>query len=277
MYFKQGTMTVVHSFGSTIGHTNFMAGYLAMVFAVLVAVWLSAPTPRRWWAGAGCALVAVVLGRARSAGSLLGLMAAALFALGPVWSTVRSRRMQVGFVAAVLVAVAAAGGIAVGKLTGIPHPIEVRHATSRIGLVAVSERPFFGFGAHGYSRESVRIERMLFGHLWFHPEGEPLSAHNAFLDLAVERGVPALGAFLGVLAAVLTAGVQGYRRSGDRAHRIMIAGLTAGLLAFIVQALTENLFGFSKVAGIFWILAAVLVHAVNAPGPRPSIGAPRPV
>lgn len=282
MYFKQGTMAVVHTFGSTIGHTNFMAGYLAMIFAVLVVVWFSTPTARRWWAGAGCALVAVVLGRARSAGSLLGLMTAALFALGPVLSTFRSRRMRVAVISAVLIVLAAAGWIAFGKLTGGPYPIEVRQATSRIGLVAVSERPLVGFGARGFSRESVRIERLLFGHLRFHPEGEPLSAHNAFLDLAVERGVPALAAFVGVLASILTAGIQGYRRSSDPARRIVIAGLTAGLLAFIVQAFTENLFSYSKVASIFWILAAVLVHLAASDertshrhGVSPLMAAPR--
>jgi len=63
---------------------------------------------------------------------------------------------------------------------------------------------------------------------------------------------------------VLLAGFRAYLRADDRATKLLIGGLMAGLVAFMIQALTENLFAYSKVAAIFWILAAALVRARRA-------------
>jgi len=40
---------------------------------------------------------------------------------------------------------------------------------------------------------------------------------------------------------------------------MLVVGLLAGVVAFAAQAMTENLFSFSKVSTIFWIMAAALV------------------
>jgi O-antigen ligase len=267
LYFKQGTMVTHYSFGSTIGHTNYLAAYLALVLAPLVALAAVADGGwRRGWLAASAAVIGLVLALARSIGALVGLSVGALVAAVLTFKAKPSRRA--GLVLGLLLLIVTAGGatVAVRKLADSTNPIGVRVATLQIGLVAIAERPIAGFGADGYSRESNRLERQVFGRplTEFRAPSEPLSAHNAYLDLAVERGLPALATFVGLLGAVLLAGFRAYRRADDRATKLLIGGLMAGLVAFMIQALTENLFAYSKVAAIFWILAAALVRARRA-------------
>jgi len=79
------------------------------------------------------------------------------------------------------------------------------------------------------------------------------------MNVAVERGVGALIAFLGLLGAIVMSGLRRSVRAGDVDRDVIVVGLLAGLVAFAAQALTENLFSYSKVSTIFWIIAAALV------------------
>src|SRR2546430_1961761 len=168
---------------------------------------------------------------------------------------------RAGLVVVAIFAVGAPAAIAAAKLSGNDASITVRAATLRIGLAAVQERPWLGFGANGFPHESARIERALFGHelLELHPANQPFSAHDAYMNVAVERGVGALIAFLGLLGVIVMSGLRRSARAGDVDRDVIVVGLLAGLVAFAAQALTENLFSYSKVSTIFWILAAALV------------------
>src|SRR5207247_1453531 len=141
---------------------------------------------------------------ARSIGALAGVAVAALVVLAVGLTRVRSRAIRAALVVVAIFAVVVTAAIAAAKLGGNDASITVRAATLRIGLAAMQERPWLGFGANGFPHESARIERALFGHelLELHPANQPFSAHDAYMNVAVERGVGALIAFLGLLGVL---------------------------------------------------------------------------
>ena len=271
LYFKDGTQPPMYSIGSTIGHTNFLAGYLALVLGPLLVLAWRGSSGRRKLLLTSSALVTIALVVARSIGALVGVAAGAFIVVVIGSTRTQSRRVRIGLVAAVVVAIALASGIAADKLGVSTNPIGVRVATLRIGMAAIAEHPWLGSGANGYVRESPRLEAKLFGSdlgRW-HPVGQSLSAHSSYLNVAVERGVPALIGFLAVLGAVFVAAVRaGTARATPERDALLVIGLLAGLVAFAVQATTENLFNYSKVATIFWIMAAAVVSFVPRGSPR---------
>jgi len=159
-----------------------------------------------------------------------------------------------------------AAGVTLWKIPVRPDSVSVRLVAYRIGLAAIAERPVLGFGANGYTRESPRLERALYGRMpGFHFPWDPLSAHSSYMEVAVERGLPSLAAFLGLLLAILIPGIRGVRQCRDPERRVLLLGLLAGLTAFALQAFTENLFSYSKISGVFWIAAAALVALSREP------------
>lgn len=114
------------------------------------------------------------------------------------------------------------------------------------GVTMVRERPLFGLGPEMVERRypiyrSPSAPRFSVPHL-----------HNSFLQLAAERGIPALLAYLAMSWASLSAMYRGYRRDrregGSRGARadLYLGGMLA-LLAFNVAGLFENNWGDTEV------------------------------
>lgn len=262
LYFKQGTMMDTLVPGGTISHVNFLGGYLLLILPILVAASSTSGSGVRRWLISGSVIVALTFPYVGSMGASVGLVVAGLVAAGLTvfgMLPVSFRRLSVcSLVAVILIAVA----IIVPKSMSQSISLSTRLATYRIGFVALTERPLLGYGANGYPHQFSRLERQIFGHerVELHEAGIPLAAHSSFIDVAVERGLLGLAAFIGLLASILGGGVRTYFRSEDQGTRLLLLGLIAGMVGFIVQAFTENLFSYTKVAAIFWILAAATVR-----------------
>jgi O-antigen ligase len=107
---------------------------------------------------------------------------------------------------------------------------EHRNITRRTGVEIVKAHPFIGIGPDVVARDfqsylPADIPRPL-------PEGAYGHLHNVYLQLAAERGVPALIAFLWFIAAAL---IQ-IARSAKR------LGILHGAIAVIIAALAEGFF-----------------------------------
>jgi O-antigen ligase len=212
-------------------------------------------------------VIGIGLVSAWAIGSWIGLAAAALLMAGlSAAGAVRPRVLAILCLTFVLV-IALGGAIGFKKIHRSMNSINVRTVSARIGLAAVAERPVFGFGAGGFAREYRRLERDVFGeHLTRRRfTVDRLSAHNAYLDIAVERGMFGLAAFVGIVAALLALGVRAALRIKDVERRALLIALVAGLTGFAVDSFTDNLFSFSKVSAIFWILGAALVRLAAEP------------
>jgi len=261
LYFKDGVMAYHYSFGSTIGQSNFLAAYLALSLGPLSGLVCLRATPRRacFVASGVAGVLALVL--ARSIGALAGVAAGALVVLIIGLRRTRSRRIRAALVVVVILAAGATAVIGARKLRVDPIPFTHRAALLRLGLAAVRERPWVGFGTNAFTRISDGFAPELFGgHEAGHPVHRAPSAHNAYLNLAVERGLGALIAFLGLLASVVWCGVRRPATHGAE-WEVIVLGLLGAIVAYLAQAATENLFSSSKVTTMFWIMAAALVSA----------------
>src|SRR5262249_61027155 len=88
-YFKDGVMLPdYYSFGSTIGHTNFLAAYVALILGPLAGLLCSHGRWRAGLAASGATMVWMLV-LARSVGALVGVSAATLLVL--VVGVVRGR------------------------------------------------------------------------------------------------------------------------------------------------------------------------------------------
>jgi O-antigen ligase/polysaccharide polymerase Wzy-like membrane protein len=259
-YFKQGTVLDSPLEGGTIAAPNFLGAYLILLLPIVLWVAARRAGQRALWVLI-VVLVFIAMTHADSMGAWLGLAIAsvAVFIVNLVLTT--SRRRLIGFAAVCLVAVLAGTLVVAEHLKQSRVSFDLRLAAYRVGLEAVRERPWLGFGTNGYERQYARLEQRIFGRelTEFHEPGHALSAHSAFLSMAVERGVLGLAAFCGLLGSLFVHAVRRLARSRTVAERGLISAILAGLAAFTAQALTENLFSYSKLVAVFWIMAAALL------------------
>ncbi len=136
---------------------------------------------------------------------------------------------------------------AVGTLTTIRFRLELW----TWAVAGIQDFPFSGMGL-GSFRQAV----------WrFYPLSIPSSydiahAHNIFLQVALDLGLPGLIAYLGLLLVAAHTGWRTARR--DPALRPWSIGLLAGLAALHVYGLTDALAPGSKPALLFWLALGLL-------------------
>jgi len=98
------------------------------------------------------------------------------------------------------------------------------------------------------------------------PPGQIPHAHNLFLQVAGDLGIPGLLAWLAVLLAVMAAAWQVYR-SGQRHHHGSLraalgAGLLASQVALMVHGLTDaTVWGMTKPAVVVWAMWGLTLAA----------------
>ena len=120
------------------------------------------------------------------------------------------------------------------------------------GLTMVRERPLFGFGPELVERR-YPIYRPASA-----PRYEIPHLHNSLLEIAAERGLPALGSYLWLTAAAILAAWRRFRREGGRRgpRADLYVGVMLALLAFNVAGLFENNWGDTEVQrSVLFVLA----------------------
>jgi O-antigen ligase len=124
-----------------------------------------------------------------------------------------------------------------------------RLCMAEAGLRMVGERPLLGIGPDLVKR-LYPIYRHPSAPRWNVPH-----LHNAFLQVAAERGLPALGALLALLGGSALAAWRGWRRGGSAAD--VHLGALGALTAFAVAACFENNWGDTEVQRYVLFLLAV--------------------
>lgn len=128
------------------------------------------------------------------------------------------------------------------------------------GLQMIAERPLFGIGpdmvAQRYSiYRPPTAPRYQVPHL-----------HNSFLEMAAERGLPSLAAYLLMMAISMRAAWRGYRREGGmRGSRAdLYLGTFLALVAFNTAGLFENNWGDAEVQRLV-LFVLVLPFCLSSP------------
>ncbi len=95
------------------------------------------------------------------------------------------------------------------------------------------------------------------------PDAKVPHAHNNFLQVAVDLGIPGLVAYLALLAAFCLCAWRVYRRSRRRSIRLLTAGLFSGMLAHQVYGLTGAITLGAKPSFILWIMLGLMAALDN--------------
>lgn len=83
--------------------------------------------------------------------------------------------------------------------------------------------------------------------------GDYCYAHNNYLQMAGEIGLVGLGIFFWILAAFLLE-LRAIFKSNRNYVRNAALGIGCGVLAFLLNGLTESSFYFSKIVVVFWVM-----------------------
>ena len=130
-------------------------------------------------------------------------------------------------------------------------------------LRIIRDEPLFGVGYGLFPVVSTN----------YNPELKGMDAHNTYLLLAAEMGLPALFTFLWILGLVSSETLRLYRGAPDRFLRGVALGFAGGLAGLVVVCMFGSRITSFEIFAYFWILAALVVRAnalEPAAGPAPA-------
>lgn len=252
-------------------HPNVMAGALVMLLSCalgwLAFGWPLLRRPERWLIIASILAMVAVLALCKSRGGLMGLAAALLVLIALRW-----RR---GWLAMPLAALAS--GLVIWQV-GLARVINALTLTRSIGgiegrleiwsraLYIIQDFPFTGIGMGTFRQ----VANSLYPFFLAGPNAEINHAHNLFLQIAVDLGLPGLAAWLAIAAIVMGAAWQIYRH-GKSLHENWLTGLGAGLVcsqtALWVHGLTDAVTWGARPAGLVWVIWGVVIAAYLVKNP----------
>jgi hypothetical protein len=129
--------------------------------------------------------------------------------------------------------------------------LSVRGELLRVGLHVIETRPLFGVGIDRFFLVAGTVKSPLLEAAW----ASRRNPHNDFLRFAGELGLLGLGLFLWILASAAARIWQALRSSSDP-H---LAGLAAGLVAFLITSMVSNPLMLREVSYVFWIALGLAV------------------
>jgi O-antigen ligase len=163
------------------------------------------------------------------------------------------RRTRTAITLAV-VAVLALGAFAVwrtrdaGALELRDPSAQLRLEVARVALSRVPLHPVFGHGM-----DAVHLH----WNEWGFPGHDMLHAHSTPLQLAFDRGIPALAFWLWLVVAfwlTITRAEKLFRETDDALAHGLVLGAAGALAGFFLSSLVNYNFGDSEVAIIIWWL-----------------------
>jgi putative inorganic carbon (HCO3(-)) transporter len=252
-----GLEYIFQRISSTV-NPNVIAGALSVLAPIAIALFLF-PLPRRWLGVRALGLVAAlamigVIVLTASRGAWMGVVAAVLLLIASRW--------RWGWLATPLVAVAAglaAWQISFGRvadamlasqaLGGADQRVEI---WSR-AIYMLQDFPFTGIGMGAFRQ----VANLLYPFFLAGPDAEIPHAHNIFLQVGVDLGLPGLVAWLTLLILVCVCAWLVYRRGrrqGDAALTALGAGLLASQAALVVHGLTDAATWGTRPAVVVWVV-----------------------
>lgn len=173
------------------------------------------------------------------------------------WRATRGRARLL--VTAAIVLVLAGGALAVWRTRATnalwlqDQSASLRLRVARVGLSRIPTHPFFGHGMDAVKNHWTE---------WGFPGTEIIHLHSTPLQIAFERGLPALFFWLWIIAAFwrLTSNAEKQARDSDDTNRHgLLLGATGAIVGFFVSSLVNYNFGDAEVALVFWWLMGTVV------------------
>lgn len=93
-------------------------------------------------------------------------------------------------------------------------------------------------------------------------KGKRIDAHNSYIIIAAEMGIPTLLVFLWILFLIIRKTHWLHRHAQDPFHRAMALGILAGLFGLLMANMFGSRLHSEEISGYFWILCALVVRAI---------------
>jgi O-antigen ligase len=261
---------------------NDLAYLMACMIPISAYLFQSEPRRRLLW-GTAFALITAAMLATFSRGALVGI--AALVVWGIVTRRVPFRAVAAGLLTAMVAVLLAFTvwksyvDVALKQKQHIAHSnIESREARWSAALQLGAENPLTGVGPGLYPRAALPILRDPGGDLPAVTVPQTV-AHNTYLEILAENGIPGLLLFLSYLAFVWSLLRRLQRRAalaGDVEGRWLATALQASFVIAIVSAtfLSEELYA------PFWLLGGLVtvlsLDSIRQPQPAAAKPVPRP-
>ncbi|MBI4387597.1 MAG: O-antigen ligase family protein [Candidatus Omnitrophica bacterium] len=114
----------------------------------------------------------------------------------------------------------------------------------------IQDHPFFGVG--------YDLFQPMITYYWI---GErPIDAHNTYLIIAAEMGIPALMIFLWIIWRTFRETLYLYKRTQNPFSKALALGFLGGLFGLLASNLFGSRLDSQEVSSYFWILAALVVR-----------------
>jgi hypothetical protein len=182
------------------------------------------------------------------------------FTLGAAMMTIRAARGKVRLlVPAALLLVLVVGAFVVwqsraeGAIWLNDDSSSLRLTVAQVGLWRIALHPVFG---HGMDAMHLHWNE------WGFPGRDMLGLHSTPLQLAFDRGLPALAFWLWTMAAfwlITSRAERAFRDSTDTNRHGLLLGATGAIIGFFASSLVNYNFGDGEVALVFWWLMGIVV------------------
>ncbi len=179
------------------------------------------------------------------------------------WRTGASARARVAVLCVVMLVCALGAGAvwrtrATGALSLQDDSAQLRREVARQTLARIPLHPIFGHGM-----DAVHLH----WHEWGFPGTDMLHAHSTPLQLAFDRGLPALLLWLWLILTFwlfTTRAERRWRGSPERAAHGLLLGATGALAGFCASALVNYNFGDAEVTLLLWWLMGAVVRVTTS-------------
>lgn len=265
----EGLVDVNQRIRGPFSHYMTLAGFLLLCDLLLIASMLWGEGWKRPWRWVWLVLLNLTLLVNQSRNAWVALLIVTTILL-----MVRNRKLLLAyFPLAALVLVLAPTPLLdrILSVTDLEDPSNYdRLCMLDAGLRMVAQRPMTGIGPE-MVEERYPIYRSPTAPRYQRPH-----LHNSFLQVAAERGLLALAAYLVWIGLAFRAAWRGYRRVSDsdgaeRSQQDLLMGALAVLVAFHLAALFENNWGDTEVQRVLLFLMAVpFCLAAGGDGPAKS-------
>jgi O-antigen ligase len=250
-YFLESRINVQYSDWNAAG------SYFAMMLVIAIAF---AARRRLGYIGPACVL-AVALWMTGSRAAMAAALLVGAVALVVSTRAVKRPRLAIAVLAIAIVTIGAAGWLWYPAHRNDPaaFSIRTRLVLWRAGISMMATNPVFGIGVGGfYERSHDYAPEMLEKILWRPHE----NAHNYFVQVLAELGIPGLLLFASVIGLSLQ---RAWRSPARDAHT---AGIIAGLATFLLTAFVGHPFLILDAAYPFWIALGMI--AAETPDTAPA-------
>jgi O-antigen ligase len=129
--------------------------------------------------------------------------------------------------------------------------LSMRGELLRVGLRVIETRPLFGVGIDRFFLVAGTVNSPLLDAVW----ASRRNPHNDFLRVAGELGLVGLGLFLWILTPAAVRIYQALWTASDP----LLAGLAAGIVAFLITSMVSNPLMLREVSYAFWIALGLAV------------------